>query len=131
MALRTVEVSTVTPETKAAIALQVMGGDTVPDSVKHLLDVATTGLDAKIVGEVGQKLSSGSSRYDGFYEYARKLLGEMTSDGVRLLSEVAGRLADRIAFSLTSRDFDRLVDRSQVPRAIAQRLHAARLLIAR
>ena len=49
-----------------------------------------------------------------FDAYARKRLGEAASDGIRVLSQVSAWLFERFAFSLSVRDFDRLMDGSGV-----------------
>ena len=129
--LRTVEVPPATPETKTAIALNGTGGGGLPNELEHLLDAIETGLEARLIGEAGQQLSRGSSRYALFDAFTRKRLDDMASDGIRLLSQVAGWLSERVAFSLSVRDLDRLMDLDREPHATATRLLAAGLLTRR
>lgn len=131
LALRTVEVPPATPETKTAIALSVAGGDALTNELENLLGAVATGLEAKLIGEVGQQLGRGESRYALFDAFARKRLDEAASDGIRLLSRLAGWLSERIAFSLSVRDLDRLMDQDRVPHSIATRLQTAMLLTQR
>ena len=129
--LHTVEVPPATPETKSAIARNVTGGDALPSELEYLLDAVATGLEARLIGEAGQQISPGSSRYALFDAFARKRLDDMASDGIRLLSQVAGWLSERVAFSLSVRDLDRLIDLDCEPHATATQLRTAGLLTQR
>ncbi|MCH8095564.1 MAG: NERD domain-containing protein [Proteobacteria bacterium] len=131
LALRAVEVSSTSMETKIAIALNVIGGDALPREIKPLLDAVSTGLEARLVGEVGQQPSRGSSRYALFDAFARKRLGNAANDGIRTLTEVAAWLSDRIAFSLSIRDLDRLADAERVPQSLLRLLQTSGLLALR
>ncbi|MCY4534826.1 MAG: NERD domain-containing protein [Bryobacterales bacterium] len=129
--LHTVEVPPATPETKTAIALNVTGGEALPIELVHLLDAVSTGLEARLIGEAGRQLSAGGSRYALFDGFTRKRLEDIASDGIRLLSNVAGWLSKRFAFSLSVRDLDRLMDLDGEAHATATRLRSAGLLIQR
>ena len=114
LGLMDVNVQTPTKEIKFAIAEGVSDGKVGPAAIKDLLDAVSTGLEAKLVGEVGADVTPGSSRYALFNAFARKRLSEAASDGIRVLSKVADRLSTRFAFSLSIRDFDRLMDEDSV-----------------
>ena len=129
--LQAVDVPPATPGTKTTIALNVIGRDALPNELEHLLDAASTGLEARLIGEAGQQLNRSSSRYALFDAFARKRLEETASDGIRLLSNVAGWLSERVAFSLSVRDFDRLMDLNREPHATATRLRTTGLLVQR
>ena len=129
--LHTVEVPLATPETKTAIALNITGGDALPTELQYLVDAIATGLEARLIGEAGQQLSRGSSRYALFDAFTRKRLDDTASDGIRLLSQVAGWLSERVAFSLSVRDLDRMMDLDREPHATATRLLTAGLLTQR
>ena len=126
--LRTIEVLPATMETKVAIAKNVMGIDVLPKEIEHLLGVVTTGLEASLVGEVGQQLRHSDSRFALFDAYVRKRLQDDASDGIRALSHVAAWLCDRLAFSMSVRDLDRLMDDGHIPQDIPNRLQNAGLL---
>jgi len=81
----------------------------------YLLDSVSSGLEADLIGRVGATLADGASRFGLFDAYARQKLGDVASEGIRLLAAVAGQLIDRMSFSLSIRDFDRL--------AAAERIH--------
>lgn len=131
LSLRAIMVAPAATETKTAIALNATGGDSLPDQLKPLLDSVTTGLEARLIGEVGRDLGDGKSRYALFDLFARKRLAEAATDGIALLSRIAGWLSERIAFSLSNRDLDRLLDEHHMPSVLADRLHAAGLLTGR
>lgn len=131
LSLRTITVAPAAREAKTAIALNVTGDDTLPEQLKPLLDSVTTGLEARLIGEVGRDLGGGKSRYALFDLFARKRLAEAATDGITLLSRIAGWLSERIAFGLSSRDLDRLLDEHHMPSVLADRLHAAGLLTRR
>ena len=112
--LRAAEVPPPDRETKEAIALTWTGGIALPNQSADLLDAVSTGLEARLVGEVGQEMEPGSSRHAVFDRYARKRLGDSAGEGITLLSHLAGWLSDRVAFSLSRRDFDRQADAQRV-----------------
>lgn len=126
--LRTIEVLPATMETKVAIAKSIMEIDVLPKEIDHLLGVVTTGLEASLVGEVGQQLRPGDSRFALFDAYVRKRLQDDASDGIRALSHVAAWLCDRLAFSMSVRDLDRLMDDEHISQDIPNRLQNAGLL---
>ena len=112
--LQKFEVRAPNTETKVAIAMQASDGRGPSEAVEFLLSAVSTGLEAKLVGEVGATVAPGSSRYALFDAYARRRLGEAASDGIRVLSRVSAWLFERFSFSLSVRDFDRLMDGSGV-----------------
>ena len=126
--LRTIEVLLATMETKIAIAKNIMGIDVLPKEIEPLLGVITTGLEASLVGEVGQQLRFVDSRFALFDAYVRKRLQDDASDGIRALSHVAAWLCDRLAFSMSVRDLDRLMGDGHIPQDIPNRLQNAGLL---
>ena len=129
--LHTVEVPPATPETKTAIALNVTDSEALPIELEHRIDAVSTGLEARLIGEAGQQLSRDCSRYALFDAFARKRLDDIASIGISMLSNLAGWLSKRLAFSLSVRDFDRLMDLDGAPYAVATRLRSAGLLTQR
>ena len=129
--LQTVEVPLATAETKAAIALNIVGGDVLPNELEQLLSAVSTGLEAKLIGEVGGQLNSGGSRFAMFDAFVRKRLDNMASEGIRLLARIAGRLSEHVAFSLSVRDLDRLADFDRESQVAARQLQTVGLLTRR
>ena len=131
LTIREVTVPPTEPDTKETIARNVLGGHLVTSSLGDLLAAATTGLEAKLIGEVGRDLDPGSSKYALFDAYARARLGGSQSEGLRLLSNVAGRLCERVAFTMSRRDLDRLMDVVAVSQQVAMRVRESGLLVQR
>ena len=98
------------------------------ENVRSLLRVASSGLEARLVGQVGGNLSAGASRFVLFDTYARKKLGAATADGIRVLSSLAETLIQRASFSLSVREFDRLCDSTNLDHAVRRQVFGSRLL---
>ena len=129
--LRQIDVPPAGKETKSEIARNVLGCDAVPGRLVDLLEAVKTGLEAKLIGEVGREVDSGSSRHALFDTFARKTLGDVESQGIRLFSEIAAGLCNRLAFSMSRRDLDRITDQLGIPEAVAVRVRQAGLLTQR
>ncbi|MBB3759558.1 NERD domain-containing protein [Xanthomonas arboricola] len=97
----------------------------------YLLDWVSSGLEADLVGRVGATLADGASRFALFDAYARQKLGDHASDGIRFLAAVAGQLIDRMSFSLSIRDFDRLAAAERIHGDVLGRIVAAGLVVRR
>lgn len=97
----------------------------------YLLDSVSSGLEADLVGRVGATLADGASRFALFDAYARQKLGDDASDGIRFLAVVAGQLIDRMSFSLSIRDFDRLAAAERIHGDVLARIAAAGLVVRR
>ena len=97
----------------------------------YLLDSVSSGFEADLVGRVGATLADGASRFALFDAYARQKLGDSASDGIRFLAAVAGQLIDRMSFSLSIRDFDRLAAAERIRGDVLGRIVAASLVARR
>ena len=113
--LRKIHVPLPTTDTKVAIAQQALIGSTEAEKIQDLLVAVSSGLEARLVGEVGATISRGSSRYGLFDAFARKRLEESASECIGALSQVAAWLLERLKFSMSVRDLDRLFERKRVP----------------
>lgn len=91
---------------KAAIARAAARAQ-LPAETESLLDAVGSGLEARMLGEVGGDLPRGASRFGFFDLYVRRLLGKLGPAGIATLSRAAAQLAERLTFSLSIRDFDR------------------------
>lgn len=114
-------------ETKQAIASNAAGGAPL-EAFSELFETVGSGLEARIVGQLGQSLPSGTTRYGLFDAYVRERLGPAAFDGIRALSRIAGVMTDRVSFSVSVRELDRLSDREGVAGALLQTLQTANLL---
>ena len=98
------------------------------EAFSELLDVVKSGLEAWMIGQLGEQLPSNNSRYGLFDAYVRERLRTDASDGIRASSQIAGMMTDRISFSLSVRELDRLSDREGVSGTLLQRLQTANIL---
>lgn len=129
--LHTVDVPAPDMDTKEAIALTWTGGAPLPEQLRPLLEAVGSGLEARLVGEVGEEMRPDGSRYALFDAFTRKRLGDSAAEGIRLLSHLAGCLADRVAFSLPELEFNRLTERHGVSQEVALCVQRVGLLAAR
>lgn len=117
-------------KTKLAIAQQAAGGVPV-EPLADLLATVGSGLEARMIGQLGHRLPPGASKYGLFDAFVRERLGFAATDGIRALSRIAGMMTDRISFGLSVRELDRLSDREGVSGALLQALDSANLLTKR
>lgn len=94
----------------------------------YLLDSVSSGLEADLIGRVGSTLPNGASRFALFDAYARQKLGNDAAEGIRLLAAFAGQLVDRLSFSLSIRDFDRLAAAEHIHGNVLGRIVATGLV---
>ena len=117
------------PSTKIKLAIaQQAAGDASAEPFAELLGTVESGLEAKMIGQLGQQLPPDTSKYGLFDAYVRERLGSSASDGIRALSRVAGAMTERISFGLSVRELDRLSDREGVSGALLQTLQDANIL---
>ena len=114
LSLQTLEVLPPDIETKWAIADGVSKSKIHSDHLEILLASVSTGLEARLVGEVGAVIRQGSSRFALFDAFARKRFGEHALACIGVLSQIADWLSDRLTFSMNVRDFNRLTDRENL-----------------
>lgn len=127
LATKIVSVKRPSDEFKVILARIEERGDRA-GNFRSLLQVASSGLEAGLVGQVGAFLPAGASRFALFDTYARKKLGAAASEGIRILSSLAETLIQRTCFSLSVREFDRLCDSTNLDRAARQQLLQSQLL---
>jgi hypothetical protein len=114
-------------KTKLAIAQQAAGGVSA-EPFAELLGTVGSGLEAKMIGQLGKHLPPDTSKYGLFDAYVRERLGSAASDGIRALSRIAGMMTERISFGLSVRELDRLSDREGISGALLQTLQDANIL---
>ena len=129
--LQKVNVPPPTMETKTAIAEQASGGRVPRVNTEKLLAAVSTALEAKLAGEVGAAVRPGNSRYVLFDAYARKRLGEQAGECIRALALVAAWMFERLVFSMSVRDLDRVMDRERVSPVLRRLVLEKELLIQR
>jgi hypothetical protein len=98
------------------------------DETAALLDGISSGLEADMIGRVGAELPRGSSRFALYDAFTRSVLGTDDSDGIRFLTAFAHSLIERLSFSMSVRELDRLADQKGVQGALLLRILGSRLL---
>jgi hypothetical protein len=131
LSLTTVEILEPSIATKRRIAEIAAEIDLQDASIEPLLEFVRNGFEARLVGEVGRAVPVGGSRYSIFDRYVRKRLGEDASEGITALAHIAHLFSQRIAFSMTARDRDRLAEAERIPVHLLARLQNANLFVER
>ena len=129
--LQKVDVPPPTMETKVAIAEQASEGRVPRVNTEELLAAVSTALEARLAGEVGTAVCPGSSRYALFDAYARKRLGAQAAECIRALALVAAWMFERLVFSMSVRDLDRVMDREGVSPVLQRLVLEKQLLMKR
>lgn len=96
-----------------------------------LLQTIATGIEASLVGQMGREVNLVSSRSALFDGFVRRRLGSNASEGITLLCHVAGLLFERMTFSLSIRELDRILVRERLGAEVLQEALRMRLLIQR
>lgn len=117
-------------EMKLAIAGRQAGGALSP-AARAWIDTVKSGLEARVLGDVSSRIAEMGNRMALFDTYVRARLGVSAPAGFRTLVAIGRLLADRISFSLSVRDLDRLLDRENLPADIVPLLERANLLTLR
>lgn len=78
--------------------------------IYDLLQIASSGLEAKIIGDVALDIPKGASKFVQFDYFIRDKLKSNSAVGFRLFSELAKVLIDKSSFIFSRREFDRLCD---------------------
>jgi len=126
-----VSVTVSRPGNELKAAISGIGCESGSGHLRDLLDSVSSGFEADLVGRVGSELAEGASRFALFDAYARKKLGADQFDGVRLLAAVAKHLVDRVSFSLSVRELDRLADDQRVSGDVLGRIFATDMVVRR
>ncbi|WP_192553327.1 NERD domain-containing protein [Pseudomonas sp. IzPS59] len=123
--LRHVSVGRPGNELKAKIASINPSSDA---SLIPLLEAATTGIEADLVGQIGREIPQSSSRFALFDYFVRRKLGDSATEGIRLLCAIAKRLVDRMTYSLSIREVDRLLAELDLPASTLRQVHRSGVL---
>jgi hypothetical protein len=116
------------------LKVRIAGFDTSSEEyakICHLLDAVNTGLEASLVGFVGKDVLGAPSRFALFDHFARHKLGAAAAEGIQLLAEFAGALAQRLKLTLSIRELDRMVAVLGISHAAYCTLMASNLILVR
>ena len=106
-------------------------GDRPDDAITLLLAGVSSGLEARLVGELGRSLPANASSHAVFDADIRRRLGAAAAQGIALLSRVAAELAERLSFSLSAMELDRLGSDMGISSDVDRAVNDSRLLVRR
>ncbi|PZR39732.1 MAG: hypothetical protein DI538_06155 [Azospira oryzae] len=112
---------------KKAIAMLYCSSESVK-ALEPLLDTATSGLEAMIIGTMGAYPVERKSKFALFDFYVRAKLQDHASAGTRALALIANHLANRISFVLSVRELERLADEWLIASSVIDKLIKEKLL---
>jgi DNA replication protein DnaC len=101
------------------------------EKIDPLLEAVSTNLEARLIGEVAQTISPDSSRYAIYDLYVRERLKDGANSGIDILVTTAEYLYDKITFSLSARDFGRLLTNKHIVPRTDELLFKSGLLMKR
>lgn len=96
-----------------------------------LLQTISSGMEASLIGQMGREANQVASRSALFDSFFRRRLGGSAGKGITLLCYVAELLFERMTFSLSTREVDRILAREKIGIEVLQKALQARLLIMR
>jgi hypothetical protein len=127
--LRSIEVARPTLDLKQRIAMS-SGGRLSPVALDVLRGLGS-GIEARLVGQIGTDLTADATRLLLIDQYIRKRLGQDARAGLFGLRRLAGMLHERVAFSLAEASFDELMHAEGLSFAQCDALFTAGILIRR
>ena len=125
--LSTIQVPVPDLNLKKAIAESVCS-EGISTTIDELLELAPNGFEASLIGQLSTEITMEMSRYGIFDIYVRKLLGVNAQEGIKILTQIGGYLSDNITFSLSIREFDRLIEKALLSANISRELFNSALL---
>ena len=105
--------------------------DKTDEALTSLLACVSSGLEARLMGEVGGALGVHLTGPGLCEAYIRRKLGDGASQGIALLSRVSAELTRRLSFSLSMMELDRLASEVQLPADIYRKVSDSRILVRR
>lgn len=93
-----------------------------------LLEIASSGLEAELIGQAAASLPAGASKFLIFDTVARRRLGDSATEGTRALCGFAEGLISQTAFSFSVREFDRFCDTTGVTDATRRMILQSQLV---
>jgi hypothetical protein len=127
--LRSIEVARPTLDLKQRIAMS-SGGRLSPVALDVLRGLGS-GIEARLVGQIGTDLTADNTRLLLIDQYIRKRLGQDARAGLYGLRRLAGMLHERVAFSVAEASFDELMHAEGLSFAQCDALFTASILIRR
>ncbi|WP_321906323.1 NACHT domain-containing protein [Burkholderia cenocepacia] len=94
-----------------------------------LLQTIATGIEASLIGQMGREVTRVSSRSALFDGFVRRRLGDFASQGITLLCCIAELLFERVTFSISMREVDRILVKERLGIEVLQEIRRAGLLV--
>lgn len=126
----TIKIDTPNTKVKNAIA-NIDNYRKVSSDITKLIELAKSGFEAEIIGEIKELIVTNSNRFDVFEMYARKKLGKSAQVGVTSLSQIASYMTENLTFSMSLRDLERFQVTNEWPTDIFNLLKLKNLLAQR
>jgi len=89
-------------------------GFSIGNKLKPILSAVSTGLEAKMIGEIGSQELNNSSRFVLFATFIRLKLKDAIAGGFSLMAMIAKSMSENITFSLTLRVVDSCLLKHQI-----------------
>jgi hypothetical protein len=113
--------------TKKAIA-SIYSGKKSSSKLDPILNVISSSLEAKMLGEIGLDDIDKVSRFSLFEIFIKEKLKQYKSEGFLLLTYIAKHLSDQVTFNLSERSMEQLLRTNQLPNNILEKCITAGLL---
>ncbi|MBS1781061.1 MAG: SMEK domain-containing protein [Bacteroidetes bacterium] len=98
------------------------------EKLDTILAVVSSGLEAKMIGEIGSSSIEKISKFTIFETFIKKKLNDWHADGITLLSHIARFLSNKVAFSLSERQIENLLQSIDMPDGIYRKCISAGLI---
>lgn len=104
-------------ETKNEIA-NIYSGKIVNTKLTPVLNILSTSLEAKMIGEIAVESIDNVSRFTLFEIFLKKKLGGAKADAFFFMARVAQILSEKVTFSLSERQIDDILRTYSIPQTI-------------
>lgn len=103
----------------------------IHSSARSWIGAVKTGLEARMIGELQDSIADPGNRSSLFAAFVRHRLGSRNAQAISLLVLLAKTLSDRLSFSLTSREVDRITEACGFDSVLLDALESAGLVVRR
>ncbi|OSQ39121.1 hypothetical protein THS27_21715 [Thalassospira sp. MCCC 1A01428] len=125
-----VHLAPISEEAKLAIA-GAAARSPIHSSARSWIGAVKTGLEARMIGELQDSIAEPDNRSALFAAFVRHRLGSRNAQAISLLVLIAKTLSDRLSFSLTSREVDRITEACGFNSVLLDALERAGLVVRR
>ncbi len=90
------------------------GGKNIGKELNTLSPIISSGLEAKMIGEIGTNQKLTKSRHNLFLSFIKLKVKEYCIESFQLMSLIAGTMSNRITFSLSTRTIEELLFKNSI-----------------